>query len=563
MRPTSWLLVLAALAVCAVAPPARAQWPANGLPICTLTGAQSNPALVPDGSGGVIVVWQDARSGTDIYAQRVNGNGATLWAANGQLMCGATGTQAFPSAVTDGAGGVIAVWQDGRLGPGQEDVRAGRVLANGTLAWGDTVVLCGAPGGQLRPAACSDGAGGVIAAWQDKRFGIDIYAQRMTGAGLRAWTLDGVAVCLAPQGQNGTVIASDDSGGAVVAWGDARDSNPKIYAQRVNVAGTPLWDPDGVTVSSNQFTNTQPSVCGDAHHGCLTGFSSFNDLYAQRFTAERGNWGWTQYSTAVCTAAGVQTTPVIAPDGAGGAFVAWQDPRDGTNVDLYAIHMLTGGVRDPAWPIDGLKVCGAPGTQADPAIIGDGVGGCIIAWDDLRGTSRDVYALRLNANGARAAGWPADGAAVCTAAGEQSVPVLATDGHGGAYVSWSDPRNAGDLDLYVQHLSAGGAAVSVPPAPAVAFAATLASAQPSRGGAIVRLTLPAAGRIEARVVDIGGRVMRRLDQAPVVAGSTRLAWDGSDDRGRRVPAGLYLLDLVFRSANGGVERTSVRVVTTP
>ncbi len=59
---------------------------------------QAFPVIVSDGVGGAIVAWQDGRSqtsGVDIYAQHVLASGAVdlAWPANGRVLCTATGGQ--------------------------------------------------------------------------------------------------------------------------------------------------------------------------------------------------------------------------------------------------------------------------------------------------------------------------------------------------------------------------------------------------------------------------------------------------------------------------------------
>ena len=66
----------------------------------------------------------------------------------------------------------------------------------------------------------------------------------------------------------------------------------------------------------------------------------------------------TLFSTAVCTAPGDQSDPQVVSDGGGGAVVVWVDRR-GADADVYASHLLVSGVRDPAWPVDGLALVAA------------------------------------------------------------------------------------------------------------------------------------------------------------------------------------------------------------
>jgi len=69
---------------------------------------------------------------------------------------------------------------------------------------------------------------------------------------------------------------------------------------------------------------------------------------------------------------------------------------------------------------------------------------------------------------------------------------------------------------------------------------------PGRGPATVQLHIagaPAAGAVlgEAALFDLAGRRVRVIHQGPLDRGLTTLTWDGRDDRGRTLSAGVYLL----------------------
>jgi hypothetical protein len=55
--------------------------------------------------------------------------------------------------------------------------------------------------------------------------------------------------------------------------------------------------------------------------------------------------------------------------------------------------------------------------------------------------------------------------------------------------------------------------------------------------------LPHAGRASLAVYDVAGRQLARVADATFAAGRHELTWDGRDDAGRRVAAGVYLLRL--------------------
>ena len=64
--------------------------------------------------------------------------------------------------------------------------------------------------------------------------------------------------------------------------------------------------------------------------------------------------------------------------------------------------------------------------------------------------------------------------------------------------------------------------------------------QPARGPQTLSLTLERIGRVRVVVYDVAGRRVRTVRDG-LASGPTRITWDGRDDLGRRVPAGIYFL----------------------
>jgi hypothetical protein len=115
----------------------------------------------------------------------------------------------------------------------------------GVAQWvADGAALCTAVNRQTCPTIVSDDAGGAVVTWEDHRTGVDasdIYAQRVSAAGVAQWGADGVALCTAANRQIGPAIVSDGAGGAIATWTDWRDdeafTNLDVYAQRVQANG--------------------------------------------------------------------------------------------------------------------------------------------------------------------------------------------------------------------------------------------------------------------------------------------------------------------------------------
>src|SRR5262249_4721421 len=59
--------------------------------------------------------------------------------------------------------------------------------------------------------------------------------------------------------------------------------------------------------------------------------------------------------------------------------------------------VLASGAVDPSWPLDGRALCTATNDQHTPVIATDGAGGAIVTWFDYRaGTpTTDLYAQRV------------------------------------------------------------------------------------------------------------------------------------------------------------------------
>ena len=379
-----------------------AQWshnPSFNNAISKATNNQTLPTITSDGSGGAIIAWQDFRSGTnsDIYAQRINSTGVVQWTAGGVAISTAASDQLYPAIVSDGSGGAIIAWQDIRGGT-NSDIYAQRINSSGVVQWtADGVAISTAANDQLYPAIVSDGSVGAIIAWRDFRGGTssDIYAQRINASGVVQWTADGVAISTAANDQTSPNIVSDGSGGAIIAWEDRRGSNPDIYAQRINSSGVVQWTADGVAISTAANDQLSPTIVSDGAGGAIITWEDHrgglnSDIYAQRINSS-GVVQWTADGVAISTAANDQLSPTIVSDGAGGAIITWEDYRGGTFSDVYAQRINSSGVVQ--WTAGGVAISTATKNQTSPNIVSDGSGGAIITWEDYRGgIYSDIYA---------------------------------------------------------------------------------------------------------------------------------------------------------------------------
>ena len=380
-------------------------------------------------------------------------------------VCVAGSNQTGAVSCSDGAGGAIVAWTDSRFGFNADEVYVQRVTAAGIAAWAPNGVslTAGQTFNQNVPAICADGAGGAIVAWIDSRtFSStqnDIYVQRVNSAGVPQWTASGVALCTNAEEQEYPCIVSDGAGGAIVAWTDHRAGNFDIYARRIDGAGVPQGVAGGVVVCTANQDQQPPQAAPDGTGGAFLTWvdprsSVEGDIFSHHLLHSGAVDGaWPVNGLAVCVGGDVQQFPRIIPDGASGAIIAWQDRRTAVQFDIYAQHVLSSGSVDPNWIAGGRALCTATGDQSSPVLAGDAVGGAIVAWSDARAGGFDIYAQHILPSGVVDGAWPLNGLGVVVSAASQRTPAICADAAGGALIVWEEAS----VDGYAQHVLASGA----------------------------------------------------------------------------------------------------------
>ena len=417
-------------------------WPVNGVAACASYsgGGQFTPTMDTDGSGGIIVSWCDTRAGnSDIYAQHFSSAGAATWGATGAVLCNAAAEQTGPSLVTDDAGGAYVCWSDARPATG---MYYNHVYASGSTQWGapGTNIITGLPMPGVRVAR--DGTGGVLAVMQYGTSTTEIYVVRLGIYGF----LWGNFACVVAGDQLTPTICSDGAGGAIVAWTDKRsNANGDIFAQHMWYQGSTLWGASGVQVSTGTTTHSNPQIVTDNAGGGIVTWAELRSGYvgpaAQRLNSG-GSAMWT--SGGVLLSSGVATLQAslvsVAPDGLGGLLTSYADYRSG-GADTWAQRLNAAGA--PQWGATGVAANSNPAQDNESAICPDGRGGAIVAFIDGRGGmangNYDLFASHLDS-------WGILGAEPVMA----SVRDVPNDNGGHVKVSWyASPLEADPLSVGV------------------------------------------------------------------------------------------------------------------
>ncbi|NQT35549.1 T9SS type A sorting domain-containing protein [bacterium] len=391
-----------------------------GVPVCVMGNTfQKEIRLVEDNGGGCIIAWKDLRGGDtgDIYAMHITSNGEPdpNWPRNGRVVVAERGAQTQHTADSDGQGGMIIGWQDGR-DDRDYNIWAQRIDYRGELLWGDDdegVIVCNDQSLQKTPKLCPDGAGGAYFSWVDLRnfdiSGWDIYVQRVNANGSPLWGEGGGAMlCDVEEEQTGNRIVKSQGGAAIVLWEDKRNDADTydIYSMRI---------------------------------------SGVNEMHKE----------WRDYldGVAVVVEERNQQQARLYPDGFGGAYYIWEDERDGSypEIDIWAQRINRNG--QLMWDEEnwGVPVCTAPGTQQLPLIRATAEVGCVIAWEDQRNGSKTIFAQRLDGNGRPQ--WDVDGIAILDSIGANAQYIQLISRLDGSFVLlWSDGRRGGKGTIpYIQY----------------------------------------------------------------------------------------------------------------
>ena len=289
----------------------------------------------------------------------------------------------------------------------------------------------------------ADGSGGVFVPFMQINSigGNDIIVQRLTATGAPAigWPAGGVTLVSLSSSRNTARAVLDGSGGVIVCWIDHRSgTRDEIYAQRLNALGVPQWTSNGILASSlGTASKPQYSVCTDAAGGAFVAWRydlsvADNDIFGTHVSSAGLATVFSVYTPTL-----IQTNPQICPDGAGGAYIAFEDNTSGAGVDVKMGHVnaantLTFG------PItmDGNAV----GDQTQPTLLYDGASGVYIAWRDARfgPGETDIYVGHYDITGAPHIGFASDGYPTHLAADSKFTPAIALDATGGVYIFWNE-----------------------------------------------------------------------------------------------------------------------------
>jgi hypothetical protein len=530
-------------------------WPSDGLGVAVGPMQIRSFLMVPDGTGGVLVTWEEevyfspANSTRFARLLRILASGAvaTGWPSQGVLVASSNPGPVIQGIVPDGSGGCTVTWMQYDQGVGNF-ARAQRILADGTTApgWPATGLrVCSVNSLQTLASegcAIADGVGGVYIAWDDGRedpannplgsYG-DIYMTRLNADGTRppGWPDTGLPIHVAPGAQWDARMCTDGAGGALVAWTDR--STGKARMSRVTPSGAlaPGWQPGGNLVCDAPGTAENPRLAADGAGGAYAGWSNYisNDHAIAQHMRGDGTFapGWTLAGAPLVDLAGYHSEQNVSifPSTPGTAIMTWADCRvTQSQCSIRAQKLVTDGLVPTQLALRSAEV--------DPGRVR-------LAWWGV-GAAGAAYAVERSRDGEQ---WRALGAA--DAEGDERLTYEDRDVHAGERLAYRLVDGSGRVVV-------GAAWVEVPQA--LEFALSGAAPNPVRVGALsVRFALAEQAPGTLELLDVAGRRVAWRELASLAPGTHTLPFPESAS----LAPGMHWLRL-----RQGTREASARVVLT-
>ncbi len=331
------------------------------------------PKLGTDGKGGVFVA-STLQSGDyhHIYVQRISAAGTPLWKNDGVKVASWSHKIDY-NLVSDDSGGAYIAWRDLReygVGVHDTDIYVQRIDGDGNLLWpAEGVSVKRKTGPQNTMSLAGFGPAGVCILFRNQSYPPLNHApdtlimQLISPAGSRMWGEGGIS--LLEGGISGESVQRLDGSHLAVMFTDVAAGIGMI--QKVNAWGTMVWN-GGIPVLLGNDTHTQ-ALLPDGQGGAFLAYYSWAGMMSQNLylqcVSRDGALRWNFNERLICSAPGkhvmissnVFSTGDIADRGlvaagSGGVIAVWCDTRYSyqgpyEDFDIFAARFDANGIPLP------------------------------------------------------------------------------------------------------------------------------------------------------------------------------------------------------------------------
>ncbi len=321
----------------------------------------------------------------------------------------------------------------------------------------------------------------------------------------------------------------------LATWTDKRDDISHIFYTTINQNGTVL-NPVGTKLSgkdsSDFYSNSVTASNGNNYLVSYIGANSVGTVGLLSMIDSAGIIIDT-IPYAICDDTMLLLEMTAASDGQEYLIALTNLLRGASGIDLYFQrvsnrgHLLDLTLRHIAYNYSGIFDIN----------VAFGGGIYLVAWSD----NDNIWGSRIKPDGTLL---DPGGFLICSDSGQQIDPSIASDGHR-FLVTWTDSRN-GNYDIYATFVDSAGnvglAENMTNPMPGrLSFNV---SPNPFNKETRIKLNYPLSNNISVGIYDIAGKLVKSFDvSGGVRSANSEYIWDGKDSQGKKLPAGVYIINI--------------------
>lgn len=260
----------------------------EGTTVYSSSNRKTNINILSDENGGVYIFWIESVNNKNvIYAQHADKTGKLSWGVKPLIVSNTTQSITTYSIRLSGVNKIYSCWQ---IQAQDKDVYHQLIDAKGNIFWERGGKLATKQkGNQSNPQAVASDSS-IILSWTNEiNNNHKVYLQKYNLKGNPVWNSALVTPVNEKSDQFGQKIISDGKNGAVLSWIDKRSNaaSGDIYSQRINSSGDLVWNEKGVLVGSHSNSlKSYLSLISDKRGGGIAIFkdtrNKISEIYGQK-----------------------------------------------------------------------------------------------------------------------------------------------------------------------------------------------------------------------------------------------------------------------------------------
>ncbi len=333
-------------------------WGEDGIELSNDAAFDAAPKVCVTAANNTVVAWQ---ADEVIRLQKISPGGDKLWGNDGLVLSGAN-TFSWPQPMAAGTDDIILKYfeDSGPIWAPTRHVFAQRYDADGNPVWADKAVISNAGGISAWTQVFSmvnDGSDGFYIAWHDDRdndMHSSVFVQHISADGEVQLGDDGTEASTQLGRQNfyPHLALPEGSDDIFVYWNemDSDQNNRGIYGQKLSPAGERLWSDNGKVFIEITPTNVYPFSAGSSGSDMVLFYEKFSSVVDAGISAMcidlEGGFVWPGQFVELCTVLSEKVHSVASGFVMGQWISAWEDDRNG-NRDIYAQNIQLDGSLGP------------------------------------------------------------------------------------------------------------------------------------------------------------------------------------------------------------------------